>query len=693
MASWFTRARLDRRGGEGHGPGLGRVRVTRLALLVSIAVGATGWIAGQVLPQAAFVALEPAETAAALADPERVDAGVRSLVANLGLGVYRASDLERLHEGSERGHDDVWLYDFQLHALAEMAASPAEPFVAFAERLAAVGHDQDASALLRFYREAYAGSTAFLPALFAAQELDLQVASEQLGITPLQAWLLLLDGFVPPNVPPGPAGAAAPRERVAREGLQRVSLGCSGIGGSATSNWGHVQVPRPPGMVDPWLLSDLMTAVYMMSRRLEPSFAQVHERHPDHDPGLPPHTLDFSATVAFERLPDVLVVCGDRLWLRFVTPVSGGDWGLRDVMVWWQVPDVLAFERGQITTADGARWFPGTLQLTDADGKAALTFDARDEPAEGEGVLRSELVTVTARFDVSTAMHQLLVGTDPTLAAFVPASLDPFPPLPIQVEIGWHEAAAPLSAFAIRHPMGWEKAYGLAGAHVGLVPWKVHDRQSLPVDLPLPEIDACGFWTGGMALEGDQVFDAGATAAAGTARMRTETAVDDDGRSVSIAFAGGAAAEPISTVASMALAHAETGAVSGDHTLAGPGMLVLDVTNPNPGEAFEVELRWSVAGDEFDPDDYASWWAEASLWVFGCGAELDARMLFAIDDEEPDPSSGVHVVRSADDALQLHLLLEAGVFAHAFEVSHEPDVVSRAQIEGELSIVVRGAAE
>ncbi len=638
---------------------------------------------GHAGPPALFETLDAPATAAALADAETVAAGVRSLVANLGLGVYRAHDLEQLHAGSERGPDDVWLYDFELSALAQMALGPAAPFLDFVERLTAVGYDQDADALLQSYRDAYAGSTAFLPALFAAQDLDLHAPPASLSITPLQEWLLLLDGFVPPN----------PQQAVAADaGVERAVHRCSGIVGAAASNWGHGQPPRPPGMVDPSLLANLMTAVHMMSRRLEPAFAEVHERHPDHDPALPPHSLDFSATVAFHDLPDVLILCGYGMWQWVLQPRGGGEWGLRDVVVWWDVPDVLAFDRGEIRTADGSRWFPGAMHLTDAAGTAALTFHARDEPAEGEGVLRTELVPVTARFDVTSAMSQLLGGIDPFLLGYLPATLDPFPPHQgvIVIEVGWHEAATSLSAFAMEHPMGWPKRYGLAGAHVGLVPWNVHDRESQPPDMPLPVLDECGFWTQGLDLSGEHAFEASATAPAGVGRMRTETSVDEDGEVISIAFAGSAAANPVSSVASMALASAETGAVSGDHTLAGPGMLVVDVINANPGEALVVELSWSIDGAKQDPHDYASWWAYASLGVYGCGGLEDERTLFMVDDEEPDLSAEAHVVLTEDERIQLHILLEAGVYAQAFEVSHEPDVISSAQIAGELLITVRG---
>jgi hypothetical protein len=643
-------------------------------------------------PPGVFAALSAAQTAAALADPERVDAGVRSLVANLGLGVYRGSDLEQLHAGSERGPEDFWLYDFQLAALSSMAHSPVAPFLDFFDRLAAVGYDGDASSLLARYRSAYAGSAAFLPAMFAAQALDLGAAPEELTITPLQEWLLLLDGFVPPNAATTeveangvPAASGAVRPAVHR---------CAGIVGAGASNWGQALAPSPPGMVDPTLLAELMTALHMMTRRLEPAFGEVHERHPQPEPGLPPDTVDFSATVAFPDVPVPLIVCNPSLWQHFLMP-TGGGWGLQGVLVWWEVPDSLAYRHGEVRAADGG-WFPGTFQATNDQGVAALTFHARDEEAEGRGIQRTELAQVTATFDPSLALAPLFAGIDPLLFSYLPRSLGPFPPHEglVVIEISWHEEAPlALSAFAIEHPLGWEKAYGLAGAVVGFIPWDVRDRHNEPTGLLEPVLDACGFWTQGLELDGEHVFEVSALHDAGEARMRLTTAVDEDGETVAIAFAGSGAANPVSSVASMARVKAETGAVSGDHTSAGPAMLVIDVPNPRPGELLEIDVSWSIDGDKHDEHDYADWWADASLWLQACGEPGEGRTLFMIDHNDPEPSVGTDTVRTEEERIQLHLLLDAGLFAQAYEQSNEPDVVSSARVQGELLISVRSATD
>jgi hypothetical protein len=439
-----------------------------------------------------------------------------------------------------------------------------------------------------------------------------------------------------------------------------------------------------------------MTALHTLTRRLEPAFAEVHERHPERAFDLPPDAVLLSATVAFPATPVGLIVCNAAsLWQQFLFP-TGEEWGLQDVLVWWEVPDALAERHGEVRTADGGRWFPGTFQRTDERGVAALTFHARTEEAEGRGTLRTELARVTARFDASPALAPLLAGIDPLLIRFLPSELAPDLPHEgtIEIEVGWHEAAPlALSAFAIPHPMGWPKTHGLAGAFVGFVPSTVSDRRNEPLDLLEPVLDACGFWTEGLALDGEHVFEAFALHDAGHAEMRFASSVDEEGESIEIAFAGSGAARPVSTVASKALALAETGAVAGDATLAGPAMLVIDVVNPHPGEALDVTLTWRVVGDEEDEDDDAEWWADASLWVHGCGERDGGRVLFATGDDDGGPAIGSHTVRTEEERIQLHVLLEAGFYAHAYTVSHQPDVVSSAEVEGELLITARRAAD
>ena len=88
-------------------------------------------------PPAAQIKLSPTETADALADPERAEIGVWSLLANLGIGVY-TGDGEQIFAGSELSEHDFWLYDFELPLLAHLAQGDPRPFSLTTYRLTAV---------------------------------------------------------------------------------------------------------------------------------------------------------------------------------------------------------------------------------------------------------------------------------------------------------------------------------------------------------------------------------------------------------------------------------------------------------------------------------------------------------------------------------------------------------------------------
>ena len=154
------------------------------------------------------IRLSPAETAAARTDAATAESGVWSVLANLGIGVYTGSG-QRVLGGSETSEDDFWLYDFEVPALVRMATAPPRPFAITHSRVDELGFDGTIDDLLRFYHDTYAAvPEAYLVQLFEAAGI---VFEGDLELPPLGEWLVMLDTFVPPHVPPdSPVARAGP---------------------------------------------------------------------------------------------------------------------------------------------------------------------------------------------------------------------------------------------------------------------------------------------------------------------------------------------------------------------------------------------------------------------------------------------------------------------------------------------------
>ena len=140
------------------------------------------------------IVLSPAETAAALRDPDRAEEGVWSVLANLNISVYEFSG-EAVLPGSAIGPEDYWINAFQVPLLVEMTQQGSIPFDIHHEYMTQFGLEVTPEELGAEYATVYESvADEWLPSLFRELGLDF---STQPSVTPFEQWLLFLDAYVP----------------------------------------------------------------------------------------------------------------------------------------------------------------------------------------------------------------------------------------------------------------------------------------------------------------------------------------------------------------------------------------------------------------------------------------------------------------------------------------------------------------
>ena len=395
----------------------------------------------------------PEEAAAALMDPNRVEEGVWFMLRGLGIGVY-TGDGRQVLAGSEAGPTDFWIYDFEVPLLVRLAMEPSKPFSEFQPQLRDLGLDSAPEETLRLYEEVYgANPSAYLVRLFAAMDLHFEGDPE---ITPLQEWLMLLDTFLPANgstyTRQGDpfwrkyvsVGILAPSRQEAALGIgvsiwPAQSQPCGLIqGGTFHANWGLVNSETGP--------ADLMVAETMyyaihgpllaraVGTELRASKDHAHEGH-----GAPGDTISFDVVMDVDYrvggiIPIGLPTCGYLINLD--PPLKSGD--LPAAQVWWRLgPE---FENHGSFRDVRDHVFDGSGPTgTDASGKTGITFQARQEPANGQGEEKSVRQIVQASFD-PRAWIAAMGLKDPRLLSFLPTTIDISPSVSVTLE--WHEMAS-----------------------------------------------------------------------------------------------------------------------------------------------------------------------------------------------------------------------------------------------------------
>jgi hypothetical protein len=385
--------------------------------------------AGSINPPAGFDRLSVAETAAALTIAGRVELGVWSLLDHLGIGVYRP-DGKVVLPGSESQQSDFWLYDFEVPILERMTLGRPVAFSEFAAYLRRHNVKFSEGRIRAAYAKAYAAHAgAFLPQLF--DRLGLKLRGDP-PITPIEQFLLALDGTVPPNRrgeaasadPPGrasagpgkfhgsgkPSGWGLAYEQLAAAGER--GLGSLALHGNLLSQSITADVTRSPGPIHEG--HDGPGGIKQITVRVTADFALSTPVYGF--PGAPGLT-------SFPTGPRSLSL--DILW-RF-DPVAYEHGNV--------VPVAPGSEPGGATKVTGKPFHgePGE-ETTDLEGTAAVQYRAREEPSHGKGTYHAASVNVSIELqNVGAAL----------MAAGYPQELAATADIPGQTvltgfELSWH---------------------------------------------------------------------------------------------------------------------------------------------------------------------------------------------------------------------------------------------------------------
>lgn len=310
---------------------------------------------------------EPFSIGEALYDPARVEQGVVSLVARMGIPLDDALIRGLVMMGQDdlanaKGDRLPWTFR-DLHA----AIKPLQPQLTVQQ-------------LAERYTEAYAAA----PDSFAAQVMLGMPLEPATPLTRPQIWFLLVDGFAPPAVAPQVAS------------LNPLVLAAASGPSYGTASLTMQQLPSPlPGisLADfQYLISILPMLSFRVPFDVQPLVASGHEGHGG--PGAP---VSIAAHIGVQA-PPVIGPSGSVL----LQPLPGDRSGR---MVFFQLRDRAAMER------HGSFDIPnGVPARTDFPGSARLTFTPKPEAANRRSAEFAETSSVNARiaqWDLLTAVYQV----------------------------------------------------------------------------------------------------------------------------------------------------------------------------------------------------------------------------------------------------------------------------------------------
>ncbi|WP_155373655.1 hypothetical protein [Catellatospora vulcania] len=394
----------------GAGPGVARRSIVGglvLALLLPLAA-CTGGVPRR---EDERPVLSPEQTAAALASPDPAERrrGAWSVLANLGVAVYTPAG-EPVLAGVRPGADGVHVLLAQVDTLADMAGTAREPMLTFARRLSALGVRREPAELLELYRTAYwQARDRWLVRLFQARKVDF-AGDGELGpsVDALSEWLLLLDGFVTPDV------AARVPERAPMGAGQRAAPEAAGWGVVYAAGGGELSLGGAPAMA----YAQAMLRWQDVRIRISPQTARLAQ-----GAGGPGDALDVVATV--DTAQAAAAGFGPQ-------PLLTANAAPGVVEVAWLPPAQLA---GHVELGEGG-WSPRRA-VTDAAGRATARLRAAADPGEPADPERAVTgVLQAAPMDNLALFRAVFAGAPEGLAAFLA-------PMPRQagalpVTVSWH---------------------------------------------------------------------------------------------------------------------------------------------------------------------------------------------------------------------------------------------------------------
>jgi hypothetical protein len=377
--------------------------------LPRVSAGASGQDGGLPAPTLS----EAADINAALNDPSKVDVGVVSLLANLGVGID-AVDGTPLRPGSG-ALSDLRLSEPEVRGLIEMGTADAQAIMnggtpwtlanlhdGLSSLIAGLTLDETIGAYVTAYRAA--------PGDFVREVLNGHPLLPTTAFTRVQLWLLLVDGVL------GRHGGSAAGPR----GATTVAFRPVAAGPIATVALPPItlQVPlfdlRDIGL----LVSHLMTVAYAVPMEFTITPTAAHEGHGGPGP-------DVAIDLRFQLVGSQLVSPHSGLPLLVPTTTS-----LAGVPIIFRSPDT------SVLAAHGT--FPSQLGvpiMTDFSGIAHMGYQLREEPAGGTGQLENASAMITAVADLQLVLASRYVIVNGGLVSFALGERV----IPSVLFLEWHE--------------------------------------------------------------------------------------------------------------------------------------------------------------------------------------------------------------------------------------------------------------
>jgi hypothetical protein len=345
------------------------------------------------------------EILTAMDDPEQSEQVVVSLLAQLGIGLY-TSDGAPIRKGTEASDADLVAFEPTARGLAEMLRERNDPeqrisFADFHAAIATGGYAGSVEDLASAYTSAYAGE----PDALISRVIRALGPIDAAGKLPeIQAWLLLLDGFVAPH-------AATSAVAMAGDGWPAVAAG-GGRWGVARPSMHGVGALSP----DAWWAGVVQLKAVLMAWRIVATVspAAVHEGH-----GRLGEPTTIKAELKGPRSPLTSPFTGAT-----VLPSPAGAEG---VDVGWVGTSTLE-KHGTIDSP---------VTQVDTSGSATTTYTPRQEAADGKGIDLEEPAGINAGVFQRDLAYQLYGEFALPYAAYFGGIFKGY----TFVYIGWHEKA------------------------------------------------------------------------------------------------------------------------------------------------------------------------------------------------------------------------------------------------------------
>jgi hypothetical protein len=366
------------------------------------------------LPQPELDDVEDVVTA--LGDPELADQAIVSMLKLFGIGVYH-TDGTPLFVGTETSDADFYLFEPEVQGLIQMhrtglAGLDWLEFADFHAAVEALGVDISEDDLAQAYQDAYYENPDALISRFAPY------VGVEAPIPPFGAWLLLLDGFVPPD------GTSQASSRVSGQALARggLALAQGGLARAAprSQNLG-LALKKLQQKVNSTQFQDALAKtaqnlkIIAMIRKatltVVPTPYTAHEGHG----GL---GADVSITATVHAQPVISPFSGQPIVVGCTSGTIAG------IGVSWQYNAAIS-DHGTTAIVNGA---------TDSSGNAKLVFTPKEEEAGGHGYEVRVVGAVTATAS-GVELGQKLYCADPKLAAIAGRNIVGTG----NILIGWHE--------------------------------------------------------------------------------------------------------------------------------------------------------------------------------------------------------------------------------------------------------------